>query len=126
MKNTLSACTSACLCAVMVGSCATSAPTAAPPPDPTQAFLQEVISRLPGDNVQAEMANAPREEFYLWGSETCAQLKAGRPEKLVTDSLAEFFGPTLAGALVGSAKETLCPDFRPHVRAGHPTPPGKA
>jgi hypothetical protein len=118
MQKDFSACASACLCAVLLAACATTEPvTANPPLNPPQAFLQGVIDRLPQGSGKHEMANAPQEEFYLWGSEICAQLKAGQPENLVTDSLAEFFGPNLGSALFGSAKETICPEAHPLVRA---------
>jgi hypothetical protein len=117
MQKGFSACTSACLCAVLLAACATTEPVTAPPLNPPQAFLQGVIDRLPQGSAKHEMANAPQEEFYLWGSEICAQLKAGEPETLLTDSLAEFFGPKLGSALFGSAKETICPEAHPLVRA---------
>lgn len=123
MQNKLSACASACLCAAILAGCAATEPlTATPPLDPPQAFLQGVIDRLPQGSARLEMAKAPQEEFFLWGSEICAQLKAGQPETLLTDSLAELFGAKLGAALFDSAKETICPDVRPLVRASGQLP----
>jgi hypothetical protein len=91
------------------GAVATSSPLEA---DPPRAFLQAVIDRLPTATARREMAAAPPEEFYLWGNEICAQLKGGQPARSITADLAHFFGTPLAAALVDSAKETICPDFR--------------
>lgn len=85
-------------------------------PELAEAYLQSIINHAPTlkarRDIKAALAGASPEEFYRWGSGICAELRNGRPWIEVRRNLAEFFGGSMAHAMLVAARERICPDLK--------------
>lgn len=78
-----------------------------------RAYIDAVRMRLSTDEAREALDAGPADDFYRWGTGMCGWLRRGFTAKqLIEGNMDAFFGPDLGAALVESAIEVICPEFR--------------